>query len=248
MRLRKDLYSSRSLPGMLSDYPVRGKIWKKDGTNARHATSGASTKCVKSGHFRGCRHVRLNKSSHWRLNRNYRRTKCWLTLVRSFLEFLCAKRLSVHRVTFLSPHMQMGFVSYKYRLVAKSHVHSVSCRVVLVLIFCHIVTREPYNLRLPGWGRNKSGTIANVVKHSTNEMVTLHTTWDKLRANIHGIVIGWYMSHEGLSHCYWFMHGMVANGVWLLLESRFRSLGVMYHRHIVPINVGRSRDTYFHHS
>jgi hypothetical protein len=34
-------------------------------------------------------------------------------------------------------------------------------------------------------------------------MVTLHTTtWDKLRANIRGIVVGGYMSHEGLSHCY----------------------------------------------
>jgi hypothetical protein len=137
----------------------------------------------------------------------------------------------------------MGFVWYKYHLVAKSHIHLVRCHVILVLIFCHIVTREPYNLHLPSWGRNKSGTITNV-----NEMVMLHTTWDKLRANIHRIDVGQYMSREGLSHCYWFTYSMVANGGRLLLESRFRLLGVMYHRHIVPINVGRSRDTYSHHS
>jgi hypothetical protein len=37
---------------------------------------------------------------------------------------------------------------------------------------------------------NKSGMIANIVKHQTNEMVALHTTGDKLRANICGIIVG----------------------------------------------------------
>jgi hypothetical protein len=32
--------------------------------------------------------------------------------------------------------------------------------------------------------------IANIVKQQTNEMVALHTTQDKLRANIRGIVVG----------------------------------------------------------
>jgi len=39
-------------------------------------------------------------------------------------EFSTSKRLSVNRVTFLSPLKQMGLVSYKYRLIAKSHIRS----------------------------------------------------------------------------------------------------------------------------
>jgi hypothetical protein len=90
----------------------------------------------------------VNKSSHSRQKRNNHHTKCWLKLVRWFLKFLYSKHLSIHCVTFLSPLKQMGFVSYKYCLVAKSHVHLVSCHVILVLIFCHIVPRGTHPLLL----------------------------------------------------------------------------------------------------
>jgi hypothetical protein len=188
----------------------------------------------------------LNKSLRWERKSNNCHKKRWLKISEHVSQIFYSKHLFIYHVTFLSPLKQMGLVSYNYHLVAKSHIRSIGYHITLVLIFCHWVTRKPYNL----WyqrGRNKSGMITNIVKHQTNEMVTLHTTRDKFRANIRGIVVGWYMSHKGLSHCYRFTYGVVANGVQLLLESWFGSLSIMDNRHIVPINVGRPRDTYSHH-
>jgi hypothetical protein len=92
-----------------------------------------------------------NKSPRWEQKSINHCKKRWLKISESVSRFFHSKHLFVYRVTFCSPLKQMGLVSYNYRLVAKSHIHPIGYHITLILIFCHWVTRKPYNLWYPMW-------------------------------------------------------------------------------------------------
>jgi hypothetical protein len=95
----------------------------------------------------------LNKSPRWEQKSTNHCKKWWLKISERVSRFFHSKHLFVYRVIFCSPLKQMGLVSYNYHLVAKSHIHPIGYHITLILIFCHWVTRKPYNLWYPMWDK-----------------------------------------------------------------------------------------------